>query len=89
MNTEKGVPCPVFAIVEDDPVCARQLQDYVERYSRETGTELQTTLFPDGLDVVENYRPVWDVILMDIEIYSKSGSTEGLEQNQQAYSHVL
>ena len=25
-------------------------------------------VFPDGMDIAEDYRPVWDIILMDIEM---------------------
>lgn len=62
-----------IAIVEDDEDCARQLRSFVERYCLETGLEAQVTLFPDGLDIAEDYRPVWDVILMDIEMPQLDG----------------
>lgn len=62
-----------IAIVEDEPSCARQLQGYIERYGRDYGVELQTTLFPDGIDIIEDYRPVWDIILMDIEMPNLDG----------------
>lgn len=64
-----------IAIVEDEPSCARQLRDYVERYAQESGTQIQITLFPDGIDLIEDYRPVWDIVLMDIEMPNLNGMT--------------
>lgn len=57
-----------IAIVEDDPSCAQQLLDYVLRYEQDYDMEMQATLFSDGIDIIEDYRPVWDIILMDIEM---------------------
>lgn len=56
------------AIAEDDPACAEQLQGYLERYGRENGEAVELSLFPDGLELVDNYRPVYDLILLDIEM---------------------
>ena len=56
------------AVIEDDPAAAKTLLDYLERYQAERNTPLAVTSFPDGLDIAEDYRPVWDVILMDIEM---------------------
>ncbi len=56
------------AIVEDDSACAEQLRGYVLRYFRERGEAVNAALFPDGLDIAEDYRPVWDIILLDIEM---------------------
>ena len=57
-----------LAIAEDDPKCAGDLRSFVEQYCREHGLELQLQVFPDGLELVEEYRPVWDVLLLDIEM---------------------
>lgn len=62
-----------LAIVEDDPVCARQLRGYVERYCREHGVAAEITLFSDGLEIAERYHPVWDVLLLDIEMPNLDG----------------
>lgn len=56
------------AIVEDNPACAEQLREYVLRYFQERGEAVNITLFPDGLDLAEDYRPAWDIILLDIEM---------------------
>lgn len=57
-----------IAIVEDDQTCAAQIKGYVERFCAENEIEAELTLFPDGVQITENYRPVWDLILMDIEM---------------------
>ena len=45
-----------IAIVEDDPSYARQLQDYLGRYSRESGEPAEVTVYTDGDEIVEGYR---------------------------------
>ena len=57
-----------LAIAEDDPKCAADLRSFVERYCQEHDLELQLQMFPDGMELVENYQPVWDVLLLDIEM---------------------
>lgn len=57
-----------IAIVEDDHACRAQLEAYVRRYGGETGGEFQITSFSDGLDIAEDYRPIYDIILLDIEM---------------------
>ena len=56
------------AIAEDDFACTGQLQSYLERYGRENAEAMEISLFPDGLELVDNYRPVYDLILLDIEM---------------------
>lgn len=57
-----------IAVVEDDVNYARQLVEYLHRYEKERGTELEVTQFPDGDKLAEGYRPEFDMILMDIEM---------------------
>lgn len=57
-----------LAIAEDDPKCAADLRSFVERYCQEHDLELQLRMFPDGMKLVEEYQPVWDVLLLDIEM---------------------
>ena len=64
-----------IAIVEDDDACRAQLEAYVRRYGGETGGEFQITSFSDGLDIAEDYRPIYDSILLDIEMPRLDGMT--------------
>ena len=57
-----------IAVVEDDVNYARQLVEYLRRYEKERGAELEVTQFPDGDKLIEGYRPAFDMILMDIEM---------------------
>lgn len=68
-----------IAIVEDDSESARQLQDYLRQYQRETGTAIETTLFSDGDEITEDYRPGFDLIFMDILMQFKDGLTAARE----------
>lgn len=57
-----------IAVVEDNPDQANQLVQYLERYGTEHHEDIHSAVFRDGLDIVEEYQPVWDIILLDIEM---------------------
>lgn len=77
-----------IAIAEDDQACARQLQEYLERYGRENGEELEVHWFPDGMELAEEYRPVYDLLLLDIEMPHLDGMTAA-RKIRRADSEVL
>lgn len=64
-----------IAVVEDDAACARQLQEYILRFGRERGETIETEVFTDGAQLVMDYRPVWDILLLDIEMPRLDGMT--------------
>ena len=68
-----------IAIVEDDPSYARQLQDYLGRYSRESGEPIEVTVYTDGDEIVEGYRAQFDLILLDVEMPFLDGMTAAEE----------
>ena len=62
------------AIVEDESEYARELQDYLRRYGREVGERFDITVYPDGEDIVDDYRSgMYDIILMDMAQYAIRG----------------
>lgn len=67
------------AIVEDDKNYADVLKKYISRYEEESGQRFQIYLFQDGEDIVENYKGVYDIILMDIEMQFMNGMTAAEE----------
>lgn len=54
------------ALVEDEESSRKILTDYLERFSRETGEKIHISVFPDGAEIVDDYRANYDIILMDI-----------------------
>lgn len=61
------------AIVEDEAEYARQLEDYLTRYAGEHEQAFAVTRFDDGLSIVEEYRPEWDIIFLDIRMAHMDG----------------
>ena len=51
-----------IAIAEDDPQCFAQLERYIGEYGRETGRAFQVTRYDNGEDLVERYKPEFDLI---------------------------
>lgn len=55
-----------IAVVEDDPQCAKQLEQYILDFERETGRSFSVTTYSDGAQLVEGYKAQFDIILMDV-----------------------
>ena len=54
------------ALVEDEESSQRALVEYLERFSQEINEKIHVSIFPDGAEIVEDYRGNYDIILMDI-----------------------
>lgn len=64
-----------IAIAEDEPRCAQQFQDYLRTFQQEYHQELEFTVFPNGIALLEDYRCQYDLLLLDIEMPQLDGMT--------------
>lgn len=62
-------------IAEDDPHCFQQLEQFIGDYSRETGRAFHITHYDNGEDLVERYRPEFDLLLLDVDMPFMDGMT--------------
>jgi len=62
-----------IAIVEDESAFAQELQAYIQRYAAEHKLETDTAWFSDGIELVEKYSPVWDILFLDIQMAHLDG----------------
>lgn len=62
-----------IAIVEDRADAVRNIENHIARLEKEKGLECQYTVFENGLYFIENYKPVYDVVFMDIEMPLMNG----------------
>ena len=61
------------AIVEDRAEAVDSLKNHMARLKAEKGLECAYTVFENGLFFIENYKPTYDVIFMDIEMPLMNG----------------
>lgn len=62
------------AIVDDDEIIYNQLNEYLLRFSNETGVLFNVSWYPDALDFLEGYKSV-DIVLMDVVMPHVNGIT--------------
>lgn len=78
-----------IAIVEDEADLAQQTKDNVVRYLNEHGLEGNIAVFNDGMDIAENYKPIWDILLLDIEMPLLDGMSAAQKIREQDATVVM
>lgn len=68
-----------IAIVEDEAEFSTQLQEYLTQYQKEQDVAFKVSVFHDGAEILEAYQPLYDIILLDIEMPKVNGM-EAAEQ---------
>ncbi len=57
-----------IAMVEDNTEARAAIKVHCSRFADETGTELHVAEFSDAVSFLEHYRPVYDLVLLDVEL---------------------
>lgn len=77
------------AIVEDEVAYAQQLEQYLEQYASEHDLTIRISHFEDGLFFIEDYRPEWDIIFLDIRMAHMDGMETARRIRDQDGSVIL
>ncbi len=62
-----------IAIVEDNEADRSVLLEFLRQYEEDNGCSFQITWFPDGVSFLEEFKPVYDIVMMDIEMPGLGG----------------
>ena len=57
-----------IAVVEDENECSKQIQTFLAQYQEENSVRFKVSVFADGVQLLDGYEPVYDMILMDIKM---------------------
>lgn len=57
-----------IGIAEDDAGYREQLRAFLRQFEKENETRLEVAMFTDGMDLAEQYMPVYDILLLDISM---------------------
>lgn len=64
------------------------MEEFLKRYQKENDIAFKVTVFGDGAEILEDYQPLYDIILLDIEM-PKVDDMEAAEQIRQNDSDVV
>ena len=77
-----------IAIVEDEAMYAKQLQEFLLQYQKENGEVFNITVYSDGDQIVHKYKSQFDIILMDVEMKFMDGMSAA-EENRKVDTEVV
>lgn len=63
------------ALVDDDESYRLQVKEFLETFAKESGEEFEITAFSSGMDFITDYKPVFDIAFLDIEMPLIDGMT--------------
>ncbi len=61
------------AIIEDDDTAAAQIVSGLDEYAARNGIRFNTSRFVEATGFLENYRPIYDIVFMDIKMPNMDG----------------
>lgn len=68
-----------IAIVEDEDLAAQALIDHIKQYEAQTGQRFQIFRFVNGADFLEDYRAVYAVVFLDVQMPKMNGLETALQ----------
>lgn len=68
-----------IAIVEDEDLAAQALIDHIKQYEAQTGQSFQIFRFANGADFLQNYRAVYAVVFLDVQMPKMNGLETALQ----------
>ena len=68
-----------IAIVEDEAMYAKQLEEFLHQYEAENQEAFEITIYSDGDQIVNKYKSQFDIILMDVEMKFMDGMSAAEE----------
>lgn len=77
-----------IAIVEDEVQVREQLAEYAARYADEQALALELACFSDGQELMFDYRPIYDIIFLDIQMKHMNGM-ETAQHLRELDGHVI
>ncbi|WP_136313698.1 MULTISPECIES: LytR/AlgR family response regulator transcription factor [Actinomyces] len=72
MNTSLS-PTIRVGIVDDDAHHRNVVSEYLDRFGRERHLDLRVSGFDDGQTLLDGFRPVYDVLMLDIRMQGTDG----------------
>ncbi len=78
-----------IAIAEDDKGFQQTIQSYIARYGEENQLPFHVTTFDNGSQLVFQYEPVYDILLLDIEMPKLNGMDAAREIRRQDKDVVI
>ena len=68
-----------IAIVEDEDLAAQALIDHIKPYEAQTGKSFQIFRFANGADFLQDYRAVYAVVFLDVQMPKMNGLETALQ----------
>lgn len=62
-----------IAIVEDNIESANKIINYLNRFQKETNLIINYKHYKDGINITDDYEPIYDILILDIEMKIQDG----------------